>query len=150
MLLTTPPIGWLVLLIVLLAVEAVTLGLTTIWFAGGAAVAFIAALFGANFTVQMAVFVVLSLVLLIVTRPLAVRYMQKDHVRTNADGLIGQHALVTEAINNLDQAGEVKIADVGWMARSRREADIIPVGSRVRICAIEGVKLIVEEIKEEN
>lgn len=66
-----------------------------------------------------------------------------------ADSLIGRTAVATKEINNLAQTGEVDIADISWTARSGDDLKIIPAGSKVKICAIEGVKLIVEEIKEE-
>ena len=140
---------WLVLVIVLLAIESATLGLTTVWFAGGAAAAFISTFFGASMGVQTGIFLVLSLILLLVTRPAAMRFMKKGRVKTNADSLIGRTAVATKEINNLAQTGEVDIADISWTARSRDDLKIIPAGSKVKICAIEGVKLIVEEIKEE-
>lgn len=150
MLLTNPAIIWLGLVILLLAIEIATMGLTTIWFAGGAMAAFISTFFGADAAAQRMIFVVLSLTLLVVTRPIAVKYMKTGKPRTNADSLIGRVAIVTGEINNLAQSGEVMIADISWTARSREDGCVIPAGCKVRICAIEGVKLIVEEIKEES
>lgn len=150
MLSVNPAIVWLCLVILLLGIEIATMGLTTIWFAGGAMAAFISTFFGASDAAQRTIFLVLSLILLIVTRPLAVRYMKKDHVKTNADSLIGRIAVVTEDIDNLSQRGEVIISDISWTARSKEDTRRIPAGSKVRICTIEGVKLIVEEIKEEK
>lgn len=145
-----PAIIWLGLVIILLAIEIPTLGLTTIWFAGGALAAFISTFFGASVATQRTIFIVLSLVLLVVTRPIAVRYMRRGHEKTNADSLIGRIAVAAKEINNLAQSGEVIIADVSWTARSKDDLCVIPEGSKVKICAIEGVKLIVEEVKEEN
>lgn len=150
MMLLTPAAVWLGLVILLLVIELATMGLTTIWFAGGALAAFISTFFGANVIVQCALFLILSFVLLAVTRPLALKYMKPGMTRTNADSLIGRTAVVTKKIDNLAQTGEVMISDVSWTARNREESCVIAEGSKVRICAIEGVKLIVEEIKEEN
>ena len=97
-------IVWLVLLVVLLAIEAVTLGLTTIWFAGGALVAFVLALAGAGLFIQIAVFCVISVILLIFTRPVAAGWLNHGRVRTNAQSLIGETAVVTEEIDNLADA----------------------------------------------
>jgi membrane protein implicated in regulation of membrane protease activity len=141
---------WLIAIIVLLVIEIATLGLTTIWFAGGATAAFISTFFGAGFQIQLLIFALLSLVLLVVTRPMALRYMRREPVKTNAESLIGKVAIVTGRIDNLAQSGEVMIADVSWTARAKDEAGVIAEGSKVRICAIEGVKLIVEEMKEET
>lgn len=141
-----PAIAWLVLIILLLMIEIATMGLTTIWFAGGATAAFISTFFGAGGLVQWAIFLVLSFALLAITRPMAVRYMKRGHESTNADSLIGKIVIVSRKIDNLAQSGEVTISDVTWMARSRDDLRIIPEGSKVKICSIEGVKLIVEEI----
>ena len=95
-------------------------------------------------------FLVLSLAFLLLTRPMAVRYMKNNQVSTNADSLVGKTVVVSEKIDNLAQSGKVNIADIEWMARSTDDLKIIPAGRKVKICSIEGVKLIVEEIKEEN
>ena len=92
----------------------------------------------------------LSLVLLICTRPVAVKWLNRNKTKTNADSLIGKLAIVTGEINNLAQSGEVVIADISWTARATDDSSVIAAGSKVRICAIEGVKLIVEEIKEDK
>ena len=150
MLNVNPAIVWLGLLVLLLVVEILTMGLTTIWFAGGALAAFASTFLGVGVPIQIGIFMVLSLVLLICTIPVAVRYMNVTRTRTNADSLIGRAAIVTAEVNNLAQTGEVIISDISWTARTRDDDEIIAKGSKVRICAIEGVKLIVEEIKEDN
>ena len=113
-------------------------------------VAFFSTFFGATPATQRTIFLVLSLALLVVTRPAAVKYMRGSRVKTNAESLIGRLAVVTAEINNLAQSGEVIISDVSWTARSRMDSNVIPVGSKVKICAIEGVKLIVEKAEEEQ
>ena len=150
MMIIDPAIVWLILIVILLIVEIATMGLTTIWFAGGALAAFVAALLGAGMSVQTGIFLVLSLVLLICTRPVAVKWLNRNKTKTNADSLIGRVAVVTGEIDNLAQKGEVMMADISWTARTKDDCSIITKGSKVRICAIEGVKLIVEEIKEDN
>jgi len=145
-----PAILWLGLVIILLIIEIATMGLTTIWFAGGAMAAFFSTFFGATPATQRTIFLVLSLALLVVTRPAAVKYMRGSRVKTNAESLIGRLAVVTAEINNLAQSGEVIISDVSWTARSRMDSNVIPVGSKVKICAIGGVKLIVEKAEEEQ
>ena len=82
-------IFWLVLLVVLLVIEMATLGLTTIWFAGGAAAAFVASILGAGLVVQIVVFLAVSILLLVFTRPFAAKYINKNRVRTNVDRLLG-------------------------------------------------------------
>lgn len=139
---------WLAALVVLLIAEALTLGLTTIWFAGGALIALVAALLGANVWVQLGIFLAVSLVLLIFTRPLALRYMNKSTLKTNVDSLAGEQGIVSETIDNLEATGKVKLNDVFWMARSE-DGSIINEGTVVEIVRVDGVKLIVK-VKEEE
>ena len=138
------PIIWLVILIVLLVIEVITLVLSTIWFAGGALAAFIAALLGANVAVQVVLFLAVSIILLIFTRPVVMRMLNKHKTATNAESLIGEQAIVTQTINNLMGRGEVFINGLEWMARSQQDNDTIEKDTVVRILRIDGVKLIVE------
>lgn len=135
---------WLAALIVLLIVEFLTMGLTTIWFAGGALIALIAALCGAPLWLQIVLFIVVSIVLLLVTRPIAMKYWNKDRIKTNAESLIGQTALVTEEIDNLKAQGVVTVNGNEWTARSA-DNRLIPKDAVVIIKEIQGVKLLVEE-----
>lgn len=138
---------WLSILVVMAVIEIITLGLTTIWFAGGAIVAFIASLLGAPIPAQITLFVVVSLILLFSTRPLALKYFNRDRVRTNAEGLIGRYGIVLEDINNLHAVGLVQVDGLEWTARATDE-NTIEKGREVVIRAINGVKLIVEEKKK--
>lgn len=139
------PVVWLILLVVLIIIEIITLGLSTIWFAGGALVAFIAALCHAPVPLQVILFLVVSILLLVFTRPLAVRFLNQNRVRTNVESLIGKNAVVSETIDNLKSAGRVTVNGLSWMARSRDDGKIIEKDAVVRIIRVEGVKLIVEE-----
>lgn len=143
------PIIWLVILAFLLAIEAATAGLTTIWFAGGALVSAVAAYLGADIWLQILLFLGVSILLLIFTRPLAVRYMNKNLEKTNVNSLIGKKAVVTREIHNFAQTGQVRINDVEWMARSLSDEEIIPADTIVRIEEIRGVTLYVKEFKED-
>lgn len=115
--------------------------LTTIWFAGGSLVAFCSVLLGAPIGVQIAVFLIVSFVLLIATRPLSRKLITIN--KTNTDELIGQKILVTETIDNKRSTGKVKIKDIDWTARSD-DNNIIQEGMLVQIIKIQGVKLIVK------
>lgn len=139
---------WIVLLVILVVIEIATMGLTTIWFAGGALIALILALVGLPSYVQIAAFLVVSLTLLFFTRPIAMRYFNKDRVKTNAESLVGKRAIVTGKIDNLKAMGQVTVSGMEWSARSAYEDVIIPEGAVVTVVAISGVKLIVEEGKE--
>ncbi len=139
-------IYWLILLCILIFIEIITLGLTTIWFAGGSLVAFLAALIGAPTPIQIALFVVVSLVLLIFTRPFAMRYLNKNREATNVDSLMGKEARVVEKINNLNGTGSVIVNGQEWSARISPEETVttIDINTIVVIEKISGVKLIVK------
>lgn len=139
---------WLAVLVALVVIELLTMGLTTIWFAGGALVATVASLFGAPFAVQVILFLVASGLLLYFTRPLAVKYFNKDRIRTNAESLVGRQAIVISEIDNLQGIGQVNVGGMEWSARTRVDGVRLPVGTVTTILAINGVKLIVEERKE--
>ena len=95
-------IYWLIAFVVLLGIEAATMALTTIWFAGGALVAFVLALLGVSVQVQLAAFVIVSFILLFFTRPFALKYVNHNTVKTNSESLIGKHAKVTSEVNNTE------------------------------------------------
>ncbi len=122
---------WLALMVLFILVEAGTAGLTTIWFAGGALVAFLAALLGAHLVVQVILFVLVSLLLLIFTRPLVKKYLNGRTLKTNADSLIGRTAVVSEEISNLRATGAIMVDGMSWTARSETE-EAIPAGAEVR------------------
>lgn len=143
------PLLWLGILAVLLIIEAATVGLVTVWFAGGALAAAIASRAGAGAGTQWLLFLAVSLVLLFFTRPLAVRYMKRGIPRTNVNSLIGKKAVVIQKIDNLSQTGQVRINDIEWMARTESDGETIQEESVVEIEAVRGVKLIVKKCKEE-
>ncbi|MCI9139363.1 NfeD family protein [bacterium 1XD42-8] len=136
---------WLAVIVICLIIEAVTLGLTTIWFAGGALIAFIASLFRVPIAIQFFLFFIVSLALLFLTRPIAIKYFNKDRIKTNVDTLIGKQAVVISEINNLKGEGTVILEGKEWTARSNAKHEILEDGMVVKILRIEGVKLIVEK-----
>ena len=136
-------IFWLVAMVVLLVIEAVVPGLISIWFALGALAALISALFHAPIWLQLVWFVVVSVLALILTRPLVKKWTRTKKQPTNADMVLGEEAVVTETISNTDGKGMVKVKGAVWSARSADDS-IIPAGKTVTVKAIEGVKLIVE------
>ena len=136
-------IFWLGAVIVLVIIEIATLGLTTIWFAGGALVACIAALCHANLLAQVLLFLGVSILLLVFTRPAAVRFMNKDRIKTNAESLVGEEAVVLQEISNLKAQGTVHIKGLEWTARTADNKDTIEKGAVVLVEKIDGVKLIV-------
>lgn len=137
-------VSWLLLAAIFIVIELVSLGLTSIWFAGGAFVAAIAAVAGANMVVQVVLFAIVSIVLVVLTRPLAMKHLNNKTEKTNVEGLIGMNAVVLQEINNLQETGQAKINGMEWTARAKDNKDVIPVGTVVKIVEIQGVKLIVE------
>jgi len=138
---------WLIVFVACIVIEIISMGLTTIWFAGGALVAAIGAAFSAPIWVQVILFVIVSFVLLYFTRPIAVKYFNKDRVKTNAESLVGKQAIVISEIDNLQGIGQVTVEGKEWTARTTEDNVTLPVGSVVIIRAISGVKLMVEEKK---
>ena len=135
---------WLIAAAVLIVMEIVSLGLTTIWFAGGALVAALMAYLGLHWIIQVLIFAVVSLVLLLFTRPLAVKHLMKEPEKTNVEGLIGKTGYVTKAINNLKAEGEVKLNGMEWTARSKTD-EVIEKDEEVVVEEISGVKLVVSK-----
>ncbi len=140
---------WLGLLVLFAVGEAVTVGLTSIWFAVGSLLALVCALLGGPLWLQITLFILASAGSLLAFRPLAHKLINSQVEPTNADRIIGNEAIVTEAIDNLQGVGAVRIAGMVWSARSQDE-DPIPAGTLVRVLRIEGVKVYVEKIEEET
>ncbi len=137
---------WIALTVVFIIAEAASAQLTTVWFALGSLVAFVLAICGVNsIAVQIIVFLAVSAVSLIATRPLVKKMMSKRVVATNADRNIGEIGITISEINNLEGTGEVKVKGVIWTARSAAD-NVIPEGARVQVKSIEGVKLIVDNV----
>ena len=139
-------IVWIVLLIVAVVVELITMGLTSIWFAGGALVALIASALNGPLWLQIACFVVVSVLLLLFTRPIAVKYFNKDRVKTNAESIVGQQAIVLSQVDNLQGIGQVSVGGQEWSARSVSDDEILEPGNVVEVVAISGVKLICKQV----
>ena len=136
---------WLGVAVIMGIIEAYTMGLPTIWFAGGALVSAILAALNAPLWLQLVAFFVVSLILLYLTRPVAVKYFNKDRVKTNVESLIGRQAIVISEIDNLQGIGQVTVGGQEWSARSVKDDVQLPVGSVVVVRSVSGVKLIVEE-----
>ena len=138
---------WAAAIVVFLILEAVTVGIVSIWFALGSICALIAALLGAPTWLQIAWFVVISIAALLLTRPIVRKYVNGRKQATNADRVIGMKATVREAVNNLASEGSVLCDGKEWTARSS-DGSAIPAGSIVVVEAIEGVKLMVRPADE--
>lgn len=138
-----PGILWLLLLVILIIVEFATVGLVTIWFAAGALAACIVSWFSAPIWLQITVFFLVSIVMLVFTRPFAMKYINKNKTKTNVDSMIGKHGVVTKKINNIKGEGQVVVQGMEWTARAEQADILIDVNETVVIRAVSGVKLIV-------
>ena len=139
-----PSYIWLIIMAVMIIVEISAPGLVSIWFAAGALAAYVSALLGASTAIQVMAFVLVSVVLLLLTRPLAKKFINERAAKTNKETIPGRMAIVTEEINNLAATGHVTIDGLPWTARAASEEEIIPVGEEVVVEKIEGVKCIVK------
>lgn len=142
-------IFWLVAVIVFALIELATIQLVAIWLSVGGVLALLAASFDLPVPAQFGVFIVVSGVLLLLTRPLVRRFVRQKKVRTNADRNIGATARVTQDIDNAAGTGSAVISGVPWTARSADGA-VIPAGAQVRVERIEGVRLIVTPVPAGN
>lgn len=139
---------WLVLLVVFLVAEWATVGLVSIWFAGGALVALLLAIFGAGPVAQVVVFLVVSAILLVGTRPFAVKYFNKKKAKTNYEGIIGTVVRVAETVDNFNQTGVAFADGKEWTVRAVENGMVIEEGKSAVVVAIQGVKLIVKPCEE--
>ena len=142
-----PKIIWTALLVLFTLGEAVSVGLTSIWFAAGSLAGLICALLEGPWPLQIALFIAVSTLTLLAFRPLAKKYLNSKVEPTNADWVVGSTATVTEEIDNLQSTGRVQVGSMPWAARSEN-GSIIPAGALVRVLRIEGVKVYVESISE--
>ena len=142
------PIFWLAALIVFGVGEAVTVGLTSIWFALGSLGALIVSGLGFGFWPQFITFVALSAVAMALLRPIAQKLLKPNYSATNADRVIGTTGLVTEEIDNIAGKGLVNLAGQIWSARSTHSDGVIPAGQEVRVLQIQGVKVIVAPVSQ--
>ena len=136
-------VAWLIAVIVFALLESVTYQIISIWFAFGAVGAMISTFFGASLTVQVIVFLVISIICICFTRPVFKKILGNKMVKTNVDSVIGAEALVTTDIDNISAVGQVKLGGNLWTARSADE-NTIKSGDIVIVERVEGVKLIVK------
>lgn len=140
---------WLGLLILFLVIEIATVGLTTIWMAGGALGALILDLAGLNLWWQIGAFLVVSFTMLVFTRPFVVKYINSHHEKTNYEGIIGKVIRITEKVDNLQQTGTAVVNGLEWTTRAERDDVILDPGDLAKVVNISGVKLIVKKYEEE-
>ena len=136
---------WFILLLVFIFTEAISVAVVSVWFAAGALAAMIAALLGAALWLQIGLFLVVSIGLLLLLRPVTEKMLKPRIKRTNLDAVIGSEGIVTKTIDNMNSQGQVKLGAMEWTARSTNGEDI-PAGTRIRVDRIEGVKVFVSPV----
>ena len=136
---------WLIVLVAAIVIEAMTMGLTSIWFSGGALTAMIVELLNGSISLQIIMFLIISLILLFYTRPIAVKYFNQKREKTNLDTVIGRTAVVSIPIHNLKETGQVILDGKEWTARSNDSSKQFDKDVLVKVVSIRGVKLMVEE-----
>jgi membrane protein implicated in regulation of membrane protease activity len=141
---------WLIIMVVMLAVEAAAPGLVSVWFSVGALAALISALCKAAIWLQVVIFVGVSVLALVITKPLVKKFVNGKAQPTNADMILGKECIVREAIDNLAGTGAVSAGGKIWTARSTEDAVKIPEGAYVSVVRIEGVKAIVKVISSKE
>lgn len=143
------PLIWILIAVIFAVIEGFTMGLTTIWFTVGGVGACIIALLGGPLLLQVAVFLIVSIILLYFTRPLAEKRLKIGHEKNNIDQMIDKTCMVTETIKPY-HTGQVKLNGLVWTAVTKDNMDTLAKGELVKIVGIEGVKLIVERMKGEE
>jgi len=138
---------WIIVAVACAIIEGATLGLTSIWFVGGAVVAAILAAFELPIAVQIIAFAVVSIALLVFTRPVVKKAFNNNRTMTNVDSVIGKHAYVTEDIDNVKSVGQIKVDGIEWTARTAKDGILIKKDTLVSITAVDGVKAIVEAVE---
>ncbi len=134
---------WIAAAVFFVILEAVTIGLTSIWFAGGAIVAAITAVFTDSIVIQATVFTLISIGMLVATRPFVRKHINSKVEKTNVDAIIGMTGIVVSAISP-NESGAVRADGKVWTAVS--DAYIAP-GAEVKIKDIKGVTLHVTELE---
>ncbi len=138
--------GWIIAFIVLIFIELITVNLVSIWFAIGSIAAYVTTFFTDNFMIQLIVFVIVSIISLLAMKPLTKKIRNRKYEPTNLDRVIGEEGVVTKDISK-NTYGEVKVSGSIWTATSKKA---ISKGTQVKVLKIDGVKLLVEEVKEEK
>ena len=135
---------WMAVFIISLVIELATVNLVSIWFTAGALFALMANQLKLDIAYQIIIFVIISIICILLVRPLAANYLRGNIVKTNADRAIGEHAILLKAIKE-NSWGEVKVNNVLWHVRSY-DNNPIEQGEKVEVLAIEGAKLVVKRI----
>lgn len=142
----TEIIVWAILFIVFVIIETVTAQIVSIWFALGALVSLIVSCFTDSILIQLIVFLAVSILSLLLTRPVFKKFINIKHEKTNTDNFVGKEGILIEEVDNIKGTGRLSISGLTWNTRSIDDKIIIPVNSIVVIKEIKGVTAFVEKI----
>lgn len=134
---------WLGLALILFIIEAATVGMVCMWFGIGAIISMLCSYFITNIYIQWTIFIVVSVIMLVLLRPLAKKAMSNNAESTNVSALIGKTAFLTDDINE-ESYGRVKFGDISWIAVSS-QGETIKKGEKVKVILVKGNKLVVEK-----
>ncbi len=140
---------WLGCMVIFLIIEAVTVGLATIWFAVGALAALVTALLGGGLLLQILLFFLVSLVLLIFTRPVALKYFSGNKLRTNYEDALDKTVKITERVDNIGGTGTAVLNGQEWTARMQKDDMVLESGELAKVAAVKGVKLILIPLEKD-
>ena len=140
----SPVFIWLALIIIFIIIEMITVGLTSIWFAGGSLAALLSALFGMPVIGQVVLFLMVSIVLVFFTRPFALKFVKPHNIKTNYEDVIGKEVRVTQTIDNHLDTGTAVLGGQEWTARSVDTDVVFEKGQMVQVIEIKGVTLYVK------
>lgn len=136
---------WAALILFFMIAEALTVALVSIWFILGGVAAFVAALCGVSFALQIVVFTIVSAIAFLFCRPIMVRTLCRRETATNVDSVVGMEGLVVEEIDNLRSVGRVKANGLTWSAKSV-SGEKIPAEQKVVVREVQGVTLLVDKV----
>lgn len=141
---------WFVAFLVFIAIEAATLALTAVWFAGGAIVAFFVTVCGGSFRLQLIIFTIISALLLACIRPLARKSVNRRTQKTNVGSLVGKLVQITEDVDNAKWTGKGMVEGMEWTVRTKDPGCVLSAGMSAKIVEIQGVKLIVTKLTDDS
>jgi len=141
---------WLIIAGFFFILEMVTSGFLVCWLGVGALLSMILSFFVDSVIAQVTVFAISSIVMIVLTKPLVKKFIEKETVPMNKDGLIGKEGIVIETIDTVKAQGQVKLMGEVWSAKSFDEGKVIEKDTKVIVKEITGVKLVVEESEKKE
>ena len=139
---------WLAVIILTIIIEIITVGLTAIWLTGGGIAALVVCLLGGHWGLQLAVFFVVTFILIYFTRPWALKYIESRKTATNYEEVIGKTVRIIEDVDNVKETGKAIYNGMEWTARAKVDTETFSMDEQARVVGVQGVKLILEKIAD--